>query len=305
MSETRRPKKHRHKRNYTFMIISGDSDGSSGSIHLGHVATQIMAFTIFAIIVALICFVINSVITTSSLKKINAQQASEILELEETNAALASSNSELQSEVTQLSSALNQKVEVEAFTAAAEEEASIPKLLPIANGTASMVSTYDDPNSSEIYIPEDTTADDNADTQENEGENADDATEENAEDATEENTEDTTEDNTEDTTEDKAATGNPILILKSEVGATVIAAGNGTVSSITADIKFGNVITIDHGNGYTSIYRNSGECFVHEGDEVTGGTTLIVIGEDNTTLGYQIKSGEEYINPEDLIEING
>ena len=301
MGETGRPKKHRHKRHYTFMIISGDSDGSSGSFHLGHVATQIVAFTIFAIIVALVCFVINSAITISSLKTQNSKLSAELLELEETNASLASANSELQSEVTQLSSAINQKVEAEEQTAAEVEEQRMPTLLPISNGTASMVSTFDDPDSSEINIPESSASaaasDENSDTTEDTA-----ADEEVAEtDAAEEETADSA--NGESTDEEQK--GNPILILTAEEGATVISSGSGTVTQVTADLKFGNVITIDHGNGYTSIYRNSGDSLVHEGDEVARGTTLIVVGKDNTTVGYQIKSGEEFVNPEDMIEING
>ncbi len=312
MSEMGRPKKHRHKRHYTFMIISGDSDGSSGSFHLGHVATQVMAFSIFAIIVALICFVINSAITVSSLRDQNAKLTAEVNELEETNVALASTNSELQSEVTQLSQALNQKVEAEAQSAAVEEELSLPTLLPIANGTASMYSTFDDPDSTEIPQAEETaedgdtseTTEDAEDAEEEDGEEAADEDEDDTEATDEEGGVEATDDSTEEST-DTEPTGDPILILKAEEGSTVIAAGAGTVSSVTGDIKFGNVITIDHGNGYVSIYRNSGESLVHEGDTVARGATIIVIGEDNTTLGYQIKSGDEFIDPEDMIEING
>ena len=307
MSETGRPKKHRHKRHYTFMIISGDSDGSSESFHLGHVATQVLAFLIFAIIVALICFVINSAITVSSLKDQNAKLSVELAELEETNASLASVNSELQSEVTQLSQAINQKVEAEAQTAAEAEELSLPTLLPISNGTASMESTYDDPDSTEIPLPEENAGADAAD-DENADENTDDADETAEADTADEGGgagegEEATDDTAEEAEQEPV--GDPILIIKAEVGSTVIAAGAGTVASVTADLKYGNVITIDHGNGYTSIYRNPGDSLVHEGDTVARGATLIVISEDNTTLGYQIKSGEEFINPEDLIEING
>lgn len=278
MSDNKKPRKHRHKRHYTFMIISGDSDGSSGSFHLGHVATQVLSFTLFAIIVALVCFVVHSAITVSSLRKQSAKQASQILELEEANASLESTNSELQSEVTQLSQALNQKVEAEAQSAAAEEELSMPTLLPISNGTASMVSYFDDPNSTEIDLPKEKTEDDDA--------------------------KDEDEENTEEAASEEP-TGDPILIITAEKGATVIASGSGTVTSVTADIKYGNVITIDHGNGYISMYRNKGNSLVHEGDSVTRGATLIVIDDDNTTLGYQIKSGDSFINPEDLVEING
>ena len=269
MADINKPKKHRHKRHYTFMIISGDSDGSSGSFHLGHVAAQIVVFSLFAVLVVMICYIIHSAITVSSLKKYAAEQDVKIAELDELNKTLTQENSELESEVTQLSQALNQKVEAEAQSAAEEEQQSIPSLLPIS-GTASMETSYDDPNSTEIELK---------------AENADE--EEGAEAQID-------------------TTGlDPILILTTEANSTIIASGAGTVISVTGDVKYGNSVTIDHGNGYISIYRNAGESLVHEGDAVTKGATLFVVGNDNTKLGYQIKKDGAFINPEDLVEING
>ena len=281
MTENNKPKKHRHKRHYTIMIISGDSDASSGSLHLGHVATQVLAFSLFAILVAIICFIVGTSINIKNLKNTSAMQVAQIHDLEETNANLAATNSELQSEVSQLSQALNQKVEVEEQTAAEAEEQSQPSQLPILDGTASMTNTLDDPNSAEITLPDENTDDENA-----EGEDGEDNEDGEGEAAAE-------------------LTGNPILIFKTAEGSTIVSSGAGTVTSVTADVKYGNSISIDHGNGYVSIYRNSGDCLVHEGDVVSRGTTLFVVGDSNTTLGYQITYNGEFIDPETLIEING
>lgn len=97
----------------------------------------------------------------------------------------------------------------------------------------------------------------------------------------------------------------PILVFKGTSGNMVVAAATGTVESVEPDAKYGNKIIIDHGNGYRSIYRNKGEARVKNGDEVVRGFTLFIIGEDNLELGYQIMEGENYINPEDIVEING
>ncbi|MCR5657190.1 MAG: M23 family metallopeptidase [Butyrivibrio sp.] len=268
MAENKKPKKHRHKRHYTVMIISGDSDGGSGSFHLGHVATQVLAFSLFAVLVAVICFIVHSAITVSSVKNNNAIQAAKIQELETANASLEASNSELQSEVSQLSQALNQKVEVEAKTEAEAAEQSLPTLLPLS-GTASMENTYDDPNSTERELPE--------------------------------------LEKDEDGNEiERDTTGlDPILVFKAEEGSTIISAGSGTVTSVTGDIKYGTCVTIDHGNGYISIYRNEGDSLVHEGDEVVRGATLFVVGSKNTTLGFQIKKDDSFVDAEGVIEING
>ena len=84
----------------------------------------------------------------------------------------------------------------------------------------------------------------------------------------------------------------------------VIATGTGTVLSVTTDAKFGNMVTIDHGNGYITFYRNSGDPLVSEGDAIDRGDIIFVVS-DNTTLGYQIQQDDKFIDPEELIEING
>ena len=101
------------------------------------------------------------------------------------------------------------------------------------------------------------------------------------------------------------ATGNPLVVFTTSEGSSVIASGTGTVLTVTTDAKFGNSVSIDHGNGYISIYRNAGDPLVTEGSQIDKGDIIYVITKDNTSLGYQIQQDEEFIDPEDLIEING
>lgn len=98
---------------------------------------------------------------------------------------------------------------------------------------------------------------------------------------------------------------NPMVKLNGSVGSSIIASADGTVISITTDSGYLHCIKIDHGNGYQSIYRNDGDAMIKEGDEVVRGAILYVIGEDNTTLGYQITYDEKYIDPMELISIDG
>lgn len=97
----------------------------------------------------------------------------------------------------------------------------------------------------------------------------------------------------------------PMVKLNGSVGSSIIASADGTVISITTDSGYLHCIKIDHGNGYNSIYRNDGDVMIKEGDEVVRGAILYVIGEDNTELGYQITYDEKYIDPMDLINIDG
>lgn len=99
--------------------------------------------------------------------------------------------------------------------------------------------------------------------------------------------------------------GDPMVIFTASDGSTVIASAKGTVLSVEEDEIYGNRIVVDHGNGYVSMYRNKGEAQVREGDEVAKGTTLFIIGEENKQLGYQIMEEGVFINPMDMLSING
>lgn len=98
----------------------------------------------------------------------------------------------------------------------------------------------------------------------------------------------------------------PMIIFEAAAGTKVIASGNGTVSYAGLDdTDYGNMIKIDHGNGYISVYRNAAEAKVSEGDEITRGTLLFEMGEGSTKLGYEIMYKEQFINPLEILEIAG
>ncbi len=260
MSAETKPRKHRHKRHYTFMVISGDSDGSTKRLHLDHVKTQALAYTAFAIALIIICYIIYSAITIANLRSIEKEQTKQINDLTTASSTLEASNDELETKVQQLSAALNQRLEDEQVSAEEAETLAIPTGFPLT-GTASMTAAVDDPNETTVT----TLTEDNQDT----------------------------------------ATGNPIVLLESAAGNSVIATGSGEVLTVTTDAKFGNMVTIDHGNGYISIYRNSGDPLVAEGSQIDKGDIVFVVADNNNVLGYQIQKDEQYIDPEELIEING
>lgn len=99
--------------------------------------------------------------------------------------------------------------------------------------------------------------------------------------------------------------GDPMVEFTATEGSTVVAAGKGVVTAVEEDEVYDNRVVIDHGNGYVSIYRNKGESQVKAGDEVTSGTTLFMVTEDNRQLGYQIKENDVYIDPTTIIAIKG
>ncbi len=99
--------------------------------------------------------------------------------------------------------------------------------------------------------------------------------------------------------------GDPVCIFTASAGITVVATARGTVTAINEDAQYGHNVWIDHGNGYTTIYRNQGETSVKLGDEVAQGTTIFIITTSNTKFGYQIMKDGAYIDPMEMLSISG
>lgn len=97
----------------------------------------------------------------------------------------------------------------------------------------------------------------------------------------------------------------PVCLFVASEGTYVIAAANGTVTSIEQDEENGCKITVDHGNGYVSIYMNKSSAMVTEGVEITQGTKLFQIGKKNKEFKYQIMKDNRLINPVDMLSISG
>lgn len=94
------------------------------------------------------------------------------------------------------------------------------------------------------------------------------------------------------------------IFLTTEIS-DVVAAGDGTVKFIGEDETYGYRVEIDHGNGYTTIYLNSGDVKVKVGDEVVRGAIIFVDSEENNYVGFQISYNGEFIEPMDMLAING
>lgn len=95
------------------------------------------------------------------------------------------------------------------------------------------------------------------------------------------------------------------VVFQTGFGTKIVASADGTVSYVGVDAELGNVVKIDHGNGYVSVYMNPSEPVVSEGDKVIRGSTLFTVKADDETLTYQILFNEQYIDPMTVIEING
>ena len=100
-------------------------------------------------------------------------------------------------------------------------------------------------------------------------------------------------------------TGSATMEEASEGEPMCIFTAAGTVTAVNDDSEYGHNIWVDHGNGYVTVYRNSGEIKVKQGETVTQGTTLFLVGEENNRLCYQMLKDGVYIDPMEMLAISG
>ena len=99
----------------------------------------------------------------------------------------------------------------------------------------------------------------------------------------------------------------PYLSITTYSGCDVVAAGNGTVTAVTSDDTYPQIIEIDHGNGYRTRYlcQQLAEVKTEEGAEVEMGAVLFTITTDETQLDYQVLYQEEPTDPLSVIDARG
>ncbi len=105
--------------------------------------------------------------------------------------------------------------------------------------------------------------------------------------------------------EKEVTEGEPICVFTAASGSMVVATAKGTVIVVNDDPEYGHNVWVDHGNGYVTVYKNKGDVKVKQGETVSAGTTLFLIEENNTVLGYQMMKEGSYINPMDMLQIRG
>ncbi|MBR6626806.1 MAG: peptidoglycan DD-metalloendopeptidase family protein [Lachnospiraceae bacterium] len=101
------------------------------------------------------------------------------------------------------------------------------------------------------------------------------------------------------------ADGTPSCIFSATSGSMVIATANGTVMAVNDEAEYGHNVWIDHGNGYITVYRNQGEPMVQQGQVVSRGAVLFLIGDKNQKFCYQMLKDGTHINPVEMLKING
>lgn len=106
-------------------------------------------------------------------------------------------------------------------------------------------------------------------------------------------------------TENEGEEPTPCAMFVASEGTKVVATAYGVVSSVETDEEGTTCITVDHGNGYITIYRGFGNVVVEGGDAVATGTLLMTIAQNNTEFVYQIYLNDAFVDPAECMEISG
>ena len=268
-------KKHKKKVNHLILFTTDAADSKVSQIRLTPFRFWAVVFLLCIIAGILVGFLVYG----GSLHRyyLDAQKKTEaaIAVLEDEKAQLEAENEKLDEKVQILSETVNQKVQAEKEEVALLAEMCVPTDFPLTGSaqveeTTTLTTQTDDGDDAEETDAGQAVADEEA----AEGDEA-------------------------------SAEDWPICIFTATEGATAVAAGNGTVVEVSEDPEYGYRVIIDHGNGYQSIYLNQGDPKVKEGDSISRGVTIYVIGSENISLGYQITKDGSYINPMDIIAISG
>ncbi len=101
----------------------------------------------------------------------------------------------------------------------------------------------------------------------------------------------------------------PIIEFTTSAGTYVVASGDGKVALVKEESVYGWEVWVDHGNGYVTIYRAANEPKVKQGDDIPrGGLIYELEAGDNggaCRMAYQIMKDESYIEPTEMLKIEG
>lgn len=103
----------------------------------------------------------------------------------------------------------------------------------------------------------------------------------------------------------KTITENIGIDIQTEFGADVRAVSRGIITAITWQRGRGNIIIINHGSGYFSVYTHLSQILVQIDDEVNAGQVIGNVGESGSLQGpilhFEIWKNNDVLNPEEWL----
>ena len=104
----------------------------------------------------------------------------------------------------------------------------------------------------------------------------------------------------------KTITDNLGIDIKVPVGTEVHAVAAGKVTAITWQRGRGNLVIVNHGGGYYTVYTHLDEIYVQLQQDVVAGQTIGAVGEagssETPVLHFQVWNKFEHLNPENWLQ---
>ncbi|HHS13874.1 MAG TPA: hypothetical protein ENN03_08940 [bacterium] len=92
------------------------------------------------------------------------------------------------------------------------------------------------------------------------------------------------------------------IVIKAEERSMVRVVSDGTVTWVSWQRGMGNIVLVDHGGGYYTVYAHLDVVFVDNGDPLKRGDTIGRVGErqsmNGSNLHFEVWSGRNHLNPE-------
>ncbi|PCK21014.1 peptidase M23 [Bacillus pumilus] len=96
------------------------------------------------------------------------------------------------------------------------------------------------------------------------------------------------------------------LDIAAPEGESILAAGGGVVTRSYVSSTYGEVVFIQHPNGYETVYAHLHERFVKSGDHVQAGQPIGIIGNTGASRGthlhFEVHRGNWSVNKEDAVD---
>ena len=96
--------------------------------------------------------------------------------------------------------------------------------------------------------------------------------------------------------------------IESTAGTPVRAVAKGRVDFTNEDYSsFGQVVIVNHGDGYYTLYAHLSEILVRQGEEVQSGQTIGKVGDSGTSLKgtvlhFEVRKGSAALDPESWLK---
>ena len=95
----------------------------------------------------------------------------------------------------------------------------------------------------------------------------------------------------------KTITENLGIDIKTSSTTKVVAVLDGVVSTITYIRGYGNIIILDHGDGFNTVYSNINNILINENDYIKAGQNIARVN-DSMILHFEIWGNQKKMNPE-------